>query len=82
MSAGKNKPREPLVKIATAPNQIEAEMWKGILQENGIPAMIKNTSFLQVTQTIFDFNPVEVYVLASNSERAREVLVPFVEEEP
>jgi hypothetical protein len=72
--------REPLEKVATAPNLMEAEMWKGILQENGIRSMTKNTHFLQVIQAIPDLGPVEIFVLASESEKAKEILAPFIEE--
>jgi hypothetical protein len=75
-----SKSKDPLVCIATAPNEIIASMWKGILEENGIRSMLKSVSFMETAQYTHSLFPYEVYVLASEAGRAREVLEPFLEE--
>jgi hypothetical protein len=62
-----------LVKIAFAPNEMEAEMIQGLLAQHGIPSMLKrgpgfdNPDFLAA-------GPRQVFVLESVAETAREVL--------
>ena len=36
-----NLSKEPLVHIATAPNEPIAQMWAGILEDNNVPCMVK-----------------------------------------
>jgi len=74
------KDNSSLVHIATAPNETVASMWAGILEENGIPAMLKRDT----RSVIFAFPvnvPCGIYVLGSAAAQAREILGPFVEAE-
>jgi len=60
------------VHIATAPGQIEAEMWRDILVDAGVPALVGQgdfTTFLGVSAS-----PVRVLVDKKNMEKAFEVL--------
>jgi hypothetical protein len=75
---GKN---EPLVFVARAPNEIVATMWKGILEENGVQSMLKSVSFMESAQYAHNLFPFDIYVLDSDSEKAREILTPFLDEE-
>jgi hypothetical protein len=55
-------------------------MWVGILEENGIAAMLKRGTWSALLA--FPVNvPCDIYVLASTAVRAREILGPFVEAE-
>jgi hypothetical protein len=42
--------RDPLVAVAAAISEPEAQMWRELLENNGIPAMVKNVNPLSVTQ--------------------------------
>ena len=80
MSADKKRRKDPLVKIATAPNEPVALMWKGALEHAGISVMVKPTGpgFADYSITVC---PHFVYVLASDEERARSLLEGLVEGE-
>ena len=62
-----------LVLIASAPNEIEARLWKNILEDNGISSMIKVPGSLNLY-----LSPIvlkhELYVLEPDAEKAREIL--------
>ena len=62
-----------LVKIATAPNEVEALMWQEFLENEGIGVMVKPTGpgFADYSITIC---PHLVYVLEKDEARARELL--------
>ena len=59
------------VKVAYALNQMEAEMFQGLLIEHGIPSMVQRTvdnpEFLAA-------GPRQILVPAAAAEKAREVL--------
>jgi len=60
------------VYLATAPDQLQAEMWRDLLVEEGIPALVRGgdmSSFLGVSA-----QPCRIMVAADRLERAREVL--------
>ena len=60
------------VYLATAPDQLSAEMWQDRLKEEGIPAMIKPgdvTSFLGITSV-----PCRVMVPEDKLSEAKEAL--------
>jgi hypothetical protein len=78
---GSAKGREPLVCIATAPNEMIANLWKDVLKDNGIHSLLKSTSFMDSAQYAHNVFPYQIYVLASEAEKAKEVLLPFLEEE-
>ena len=64
--------------LTTAPDQLTAELWKDILVQEGIPAMISpadTTSFMGVS--LF---PCRLLVARDYLEKAREVLADLEEE--
>lgn len=69
---------DALALVATAPNEIEAHLWKGILEDNGIFSMIKVAEGLNIY-----WSPMllkhELYVLESDEKEAREILKSLVE---
>jgi hypothetical protein len=72
--------RDPLAKVASALTEPEAQMWRELLENNGIPAMLKNVNPLSVTQTFPSaFGDFDIYVKQSDLERAEEVLAPLRE---
>ena len=76
-----NLSKEPLVHIATAPNEPIAQMWAGILEDNNVPCMVKGGD-LGASMYIPQFQlHQQLWVLESDAEKAREILAPFVEEE-
>ncbi len=81
MSSKSAKDREALVCIATAPNEMIANLWKDVLKDNGIDSMLKSTSFMDVAQYAHNVFPYEIYVLASDADTAKDILAPFIEEE-
>ena len=81
MPGNVEKNREPLVYVATAPNEMIAAMWKGILEENGIHSLLRSVSFMETAQYTRNTFPYEVYVLASDAARAEEIMVPFLADE-
>ena len=67
---------EPLVHIATAPSVSIAKMWAGILEQEGIPSLTKGGSLY-----LFPLDSCcEIHVLASQAEKARQILTPFLED--
>jgi phage major head subunit gpT-like protein len=60
-----------LVKVAYAPNLMEAEMIQGLLGEHGIPSMIQRT--LDAPQFLAA-GPRQILVPEAAAEEAREVL--------
>jgi hypothetical protein len=72
------KTDEPLVHIATAPNESVASMWSGILEEHGIHCLLKSAN-LRAAMYAFTYNMTcQIHVLASQAERAKEILSPFL----
>lgn len=68
----------PLVRIASAPNAAIAEMWKGLLDNEGIPAMIRMAGPL--TGYVTFAGPHDLLVLASDAAGARQLLAAFNED--
>lgn len=62
-----------LVKVAFAPNQMEAEMIQGLLADHGIQSMLKRGPGFDVPEFLAT-GPRQVFVLEGVAERAREVL--------
>src|SRR4051794_34447723 len=62
-----------LVKVAYAPNQMEAEMIQGLLSDHGIQSMLKRGPGFDVPEFLAS-GPRQVFVLESAAELAREVL--------
>jgi len=73
---------DPDVKLVAAITEPEAEMWRELLAANGIPTMVKNTSFLSVDMggaPLPTPNHFDMWVKQSDFERARELLAPLLE---
>ena len=71
---------ESLVLIATAPNEMVAHMWSGILKEHGIRCLLKGGG-LQASMYASPLSvSYEIYVLESEADNATEILTPFLEE--
>lgn len=63
----------PMVHIATAPNELEAQLWKGILEDNGIYSMVRTTESLNLYISPMSLKH-ELYVLEPDEENARNIL--------
>lgn len=63
----------PLVKVAWANNQPEAELIAGMLLEEGIPSVVKRAGGFDVPDFLAA-GPRDVLVAASGADRARDVL--------
>lgn len=63
----------PLVKVAYARNQVEAEMIQGLLAQEDIPSLLKRARGFDVPDFLAS-GPHEVMVAESAAERARELL--------
>jgi hypothetical protein len=80
----KRKPgNEPLVHVATAPNEVVAQMWAEILEDDGIHCSIKMGRVAGDFFSLFTRMgvPVEIHVLASEAQKAKEIL-DSLEESP
>jgi len=64
---------DKLVKIAYAPNQMEAEMIQGLLRDHGIESMLKRGPGFDVPEFLTG-GPRQVFVLESDAAAAREAL--------
>lgn len=62
-----------LVKVAWAPNQMEAEMLQGLLTQFGIQSMLKRAGGFDNPEFL-SAGPHEVFVLERVADKAREVL--------
>ena len=63
----------PLVKVAWAPHQAEAEMIAGMLLEEGVPSVVRRARGFDVPDFLAA-GPRDVLVAASGEDRAREIL--------
>jgi hypothetical protein len=63
----------PLVRVASARHQAEAEMIEGILLEEGIPALVRRSGGFDVPDFLAA-GPRDILVPASGAEAAREAL--------
>ena len=69
--------KDPLAHIATAPNEPIAMMWAEILENNDIRSLIKRQQDLVLAMQVpFAFSHCEIHVLASQAEKAKEILAP------
>lgn len=75
----KNDQAQQLTRIASAPNAVIAEMWKELLDNEGIPALIRMSGPL--TGYVTFASGYDILVLATNAEEARELLAAFNENE-
>lgn len=70
---------EPLVRVASAGNQALGEMWREVLANNGIPALLRIAGPLTAYNTFA--SPHDLYVTAPNAARARALLAAYNEDE-
>jgi len=63
----------PLVKVAWARNQAEAELIAGLLLEEGIPSVAKRARGFDVPDFIAA-GPRDIFVAASGADNARDIL--------
>ena len=63
----------PLVRVATARNQAEAELLEGLLLEEGIPSLVRRTGGFDVPDFLAG-GPRELLVPAAGADLARELL--------
>ena len=81
MPANSDRGKEPLVRIAVAPNEMVANIWKDVLAENGIQCLLQSLNLVESMYASPITLRYAVLVLASEAEKAREILTPFWEEE-
>ena len=72
---------DQLIHIATAPNEIEARLWKGILEDNGIQSMIKVAESLNLYLSPLALKH-RLYVLEEDEQKARDILEGVITFEP
>ena len=72
---------EPLVYIATAPNEPVAMMWKEILENEGIYPLVKSAELQAAMYMTTLISPWQIHVIASQAKRAEEILAPFIEDD-
>jgi hypothetical protein len=63
----------PLVRVATARHQAEAEMLEGLLLEEGVPSLVRRSGGFDVPDFLAA-GPRDILVPASGVDRARDVL--------
>ncbi|MBM4445619.1 MAG: zinc-ribbon domain-containing protein [Chloroflexi bacterium] len=73
-ATGSGRGREPLVYVATAPDEVLASLWKGILEEEGIPSLIRRSDLTAAMYVLPGNTRCEIHVLASEAQRARDIL--------
>jgi hypothetical protein len=74
--------KEPLTHITTAQGEPLAKMWAQILENEGIHSLVRAKD---VRAGLYMFAPsiiasFEILVLASQAEKAKEILAPFLED--
>jgi|GEM_PF-1020174 len=73
---------DSLVPIGSAPNEAVAKIWIQILEESGIPSIMRSGRPMSGLLGDFSFNlPCDIYVLESQAELAAEILESLIEEE-
>ncbi|MGC1166703.1 MAG: DUF2007 domain-containing protein [Solirubrobacterales bacterium] len=68
-----------LVKVAFARNQVEAEMIQGLLNEGGIPSVLKRARGFDAPEFLAA-GPHDVFVDSSNAQRAKALLADTIAE--
>ncbi len=74
-------PADPLVLVATAPNEPTAMLWSGILENEGIHSVIKGGELNAAMYVPSSLTPCRIFVLSSQADKAKEVLEPFLHDE-
>ena len=75
-------PADPLTLVATAPNEPTAMLWSVILENEGIRSVIKGGELNAAMYVPSSLTPCRVFVLSSQADKAKEVLEPFLHDEP
>ncbi len=70
---------ERLVKVASAGNQAVGEMWREVLESNGIPCLVRVAGPLLAYATFTSQH--DLLVAASDAARARELLAAYNEDQ-
>ncbi len=71
------KDTDPLVRVATAPNEPIADMWVDILEQDGIHAFVKCGP---LKAGLYSFNePCEILALKSQADEAKQILGSLTE---
>jgi hypothetical protein len=80
---GVGNKRESLMRATTAPNEVVAQMWAEILKDEGIHCLMKMGRIAGDFLSLFTKIgvPVEIHVLASEGQMAKEIL-DSLEESP
>ena len=66
---------DDLVRIAVAPDELVAHLWKGVLEDSGVKCLLKNTDYLSVMSGgLAAPYSIQVFVLRRDAEKARRVL--------
>jgi len=68
-----------LVAAKTAPNQLVAEMWRSMLQDNGIPSVVQTSDAYAYLGAL---SPCTVLVSAYQADEARSLLETTEWEQP
>ena len=71
---------DPLVHIATAPNEPLAIMWTEILENEGIHSLMKSRDLRAAMYMPSLLSHCVIHVLASQAEKAKQILAPFLED--
>jgi len=70
---------EPMVCVATAPNEQIASLWAGILEDSGIHAVLKSDNLRAAMYVLLTNHYYTIHVLESSAPRARSILSPIAE---
>lgn len=73
---------DPIVKLIAALTEPEAQMRRELLENEGVPAMVKNTGALQSHLQLPFSQDFDLYVKKSDLERAAETLGPLIDATP
>ncbi|MCI0856209.1 MAG: DUF2007 domain-containing protein [Chloroflexi bacterium] len=73
---------DPIVKLIAVLTEPEALMRRELLENEGVPAMVKNTGALQSHLQLPFSQDFDLYVKKSDLERAAEVLGPLIDATP
>jgi hypothetical protein len=68
---------EPLVHVATAPNEAVASIWAGILENNGIYCVLKGANLRCAYYVLLTNHHSTIHVLALKASLAKEILGPL-----
>ncbi len=72
--------KDSLMHIATAPNEPLARMWAGILENEGIYSLVRGRDLGAAMYVPSLLSHSEIHVLASQAEKAREILAPLLKD--